>query len=244
MGLYMMDKQIIIEEIKRTAASNGGVPFGTNRFLTETGIKVSDWRGIYWINWGDALLEAGYSPNSWQTAYDENSLIEKLIIYIREIGHFPVKAEIMLKHRTDPSFPSQSPFRRIGSKNQLTEKVLIYCRNNPGNEDIIKICEGLPKRQDADLRGGEPDFNKDGFVYLMKSGRYYKIGRSNHPGRREYDLALQMPEKLNKIHEIRTDDPCGIEAYWHNRFASKRKGGEWFDLDSSDIQAFKRRKHM
>jgi hypothetical protein len=150
----------------------------------------------------------------------------------------------MLKHRNDPSFPSQSPFRRIGNKNQLTEKVLAYCYDNPGNEDIINICVGLLKSKDTNLRGDKPDPINEGFVYLMKSGRFYKIGRSNHPGRRENDLALQMPEKLNKIHEIRTDDPTGIEDYWHNRFASKRKGGEWFDLDASDIKAFKRRKFM
>jgi hypothetical protein len=60
----------------------------------------------------------------------------------------------------------------------------------------------------------------------MRSGRYYKIGKSNHVGRREYQIGLQLPEPVNAIHSIATDDPDGIEAYWHNRFKSKRAKGE------------------
>jgi|TARA_B100000959_G_C14898535_1_gene589830 hypothetical protein len=57
-------------------------------------------------------------------------------------------------------------------------------------------------------------------------------------------LQLELPEKVKPTHYIETDDPSGIEKYWHNRFANKRKEGEWFSLSNNDVRAFKRWRHI
>ena len=238
-----MNKQHILDEIRRTAKANSGEPYGSQRFQTETGIKKSDWYGKFWVRWGDALREAGLTPNRMAEAYDEDVLIAKLISLIREIGQFPVEGDLRMKGRNDPEFPSHTSFRRLGSKSQRVLKVTLYCQSREGFQDVLNLCPDIVDREQQS-REKDAGAEEVGVVYLIKSGRYYKIGRSNSSGRREYELAIQLPDKADKVHEIRTDDPVGIEAYWHNRFDSKRKNGEWFDLGALDIKAFRRRKFM
>ncbi len=59
---------------------------------------------------------------------------------------------------------------------------------------------------------------------------------------RARQVGVNLPEDLELVHAISTDDAYGIEAYWHKRFADKRRGGEWFELTGDDVRAFKRRK--
>ena len=56
-----MGKQRILDDIRRTAAANGGAPLGKSAFFRETGIREGDWHGKYWARWGDALHEAGFA---------------------------------------------------------------------------------------------------------------------------------------------------------------------------------------
>ena len=239
-----MNKEHILREIQRTAEANGGKPLGRLRFLSETGIKESDWRGRYWARWNDALREAGYGPNKLQEGYEDAELLKRLAQLVRELGRIPVVSEMQLKSRSDPSFPNSKTFKRFGNKQQLLAHLLGYVQAYPDGQDLIPVIAAAVTPAVSDDVPSKPSESELGFVYLLKSGRHSKIGRSNAAGRRERELAIQLPEKASMVHVIRTDDPVGIEAYWHNRFADRRKNGEWFDLSAADIATFKRRKFM
>jgi hypothetical protein len=151
--------------------------------------------------------------------------------------------ELEVKQHNDAKFPSKKVFQRLGTKGELVVKVLAYCKDRIGFDDVARLCTPhiVPAQPETETRKSELD---EGYVYLIKSGRYYKIGKTNAAGRREYELAIQLPQKPKTIHVIKTDDPTGIEAYWHKRFDAKRQDGEWFDLDWTDVKVFKRRKFM
>ncbi len=240
-----MDKEHILSEIKRTTDENGGYPLGRDKFEKETGIKVSDWWGKHWSRWSDAVEEAGYSPNKMQTAYQDDFLIQKIIKLIQEIGHFPTASELRLKAYQDKTYPSHNTFSRFGNRNELRQVVLNYSEIHFMPEEVIDACRKYKYKSIPQQSQKEEEVKSEfGFVYLMKSGKHYKIGRSNCAERREFELRILLPEKIELVHKIKTDDPVGIESYWHNRFKDKHKSGEWFELSISDIKAFKRRKFM
>lgn len=236
-----MTKDQILQEIRRTAAANGGIPLGRERFLAETGIRESDWHGKFWVRWGEALQEAGFSPNELNRAYENDEVLSRLAAYVGELGHFPVSGELKLKRRSDPSFPSAGVFDRLGSKAELVAALADFATRQ-GNTEVVNICNATAPRR---TRGEEEvldDRVEVGHVYLVQHGsrRHFKIGRTNNPIRREGEVSGALPEKLTPVHTITTDDPVGVELYWHRRFASQRLQNEWFELSSADVRAFRR----
>ena len=233
-----MDRQNILDLMNATAAQNDGKPLGRLRFEAAAGIKAYHWTK-YWPRYSELVHEAGLRPNAMTEAYSALQLQEHLALTTRKLGRFPTSND--LRGSTDG--PTEKVFRnRFGSKAGIVQAVREFCQSQPGLEDVLALC---PETSTAEIE--KPTTNgsvSDGYVYLMKSGRYYKIGKTNHVGRREREVMVQMPEALKTVHSIITDDPAGIEDYSHRRFAGKRKNGEWFDLSPEDIAAFRRRKFM
>jgi Meiotically up-regulated gene 113 len=157
----------------------------------------------------------------------------------------PVIGEIRRKAGIDKSFPAHTVFNRFGGKKKLIQAVVAYCQNKPDYQDILVICAV------SDALRGHSNISDTahtkvlvGFVYLMKSGRHYKIGRTSSIARRGGELTVKIPVPPKTIHSIETDDPVGVEAYWHKRFVDKRGEGEWFELTTEDVNAFRRWKRI
>jgi hypothetical protein len=239
-----MTKDQILSEIRRTAVANNGTPLGRQKFLKETGIKYSDWAGKFWTKWSDAIEESGFEPNQWTEAIPIEFLLSKYALLANELRHLPTSLELRFKARNDSSFPSHNSFSRLGSKSQITEKLLAFCSGKDNFSELLAILNNLPTIKEPLQNEVTNASTENGFVYLLIFGQEYKIGCSNNVERRFRELKTQMPYDGKIIHSIATGDPEGIEAYWHKYFKEKRLKGEWFKLSETDVKYFMKRKLM
>ncbi len=185
------------------------------------------------------MREAGLQPNVLAVAQPDEVLIREYIALIRELGRFPIESDLRLK--------GNRVLARLGNKRHRANKVLEYARQHAGCEDVIPFCEAIAMAKPLpNERPTSPSVGAAGYVYLIRHGTRaeYKIGKTFNPVRREGELRLELPEQLQPIHYIKTDDASGVEEYWHKRFDKKRKGGEFFALTLNDVQAFKRWKRI
>lgn len=235
----MISKDDILKEIRKTAKENNGKPLGQKAFKRVTGITPFDC-SRYWAKFSDAIQEAGFLPNEPWTRYPDELLIKKTIEKIRKYGRYPTLNELFVENNKGDDFPFHI-FKKRG-QDYVVRKVIDYCNNKDGFEDIIEACRPIIKKldrkekfEDVGTRG------RIGEVYLYKHGHFnqYKIGKTFDSVRRGSEIRIQLPERVILIHTIKTVDPSGIEAYWHKRFEAKRINGEWYDLNRTDISEFK-----
>ena len=138
---------------------------------------------------------------------DDLWLLQKFADLIRELGRFPVKAEIMMKSRTDPMFPNSDTFRRrLGRKGQLAARLL----------DIYpSLCELCRLPLPAGLEGTS-------FVPLIENPKlpWKSAAFSQHP--REvpgygYAMGYSMRTKRYRFAEwtVKETDFRALELYDH-----------------------------
>ena len=236
-------KDHILSEIRRLATGNGGVAPGYKAFVRDTGIAEHQWRGKFWARWSDAVAEAGFSPNRWVERLNSDDVLNSVITACRHYRRFPTQDEIQLYRNSNPSIPSEQAIKRhFGRRSDLIAALAKRAFQDPDYSDIAAMLpaqtEPTPGRQTGKAKIPE------GIVYLIRSGEFYKIGRSDDLERRVKEIRIALPDKATLVHNIRTDDPPGIEAYWHRRFADRRANGEWFKLTSLDVSAFMKRKYQ
>jgi hypothetical protein len=74
------------------------------------------------------------------------------------------------------------------------------------------------------------------FTYQLESGRNaLKIGYSSDIWRRLKELQTGNPSKLQIVGWILAHDERSLERDLHKKFASYRRGGEWFEIEPAHI---------
>lgn len=233
-------REEILAEIRRVAAENEGKPPGKRAFEKETGISEAQWSGKIWARWSDALSDAGFTPNTMNFRSDPAHLLVQFAQAVRFFNKVPTAPEMKLYRAKNSDFPDVKTLMSFfGNKDGLIEAFKKYINDHEDHRDLQKF---IVERQVAQTH---TVYNtSEGWVYMLKSGAFYKIGRSDQILKRLKQITIALPENVVMIHAIKTDDPSGIEGYWHKRFAEKRANGEWFKLTKADVAAFKKRKFM
>lgn len=239
MGEYTREE--IVAEIQRATARDDGKPVGMVRFATLTGITRRAWQGVYWATWGDALREAGFEPNALQQRRGNDERLTDAASIVRKLGKIPTENELRMAKRDDPTLPGRNSIRALGGPQKAAAKLRQLALSDTAYADLLDLIPKPPAESETAGHTTRAHQPVTGQVYLARMGKHHKIGRTGSVGRRMYELAIQLPESLTLVHVIETDDPEGIERYWHQRFAAKRTNGEWFKLTGEDVLAFKRR---
>jgi len=240
------EKENILQEIRKQAAHNGGIPLGVARFLAATtGIKKSAWEGRLWIRWTDALTEAGFAPNQWQSKkLSDEELLRQLAILAQQLGHYPVNSEVSFHHSQNPSFPDAGTFQnRFGNRQKRLRHLMEFAERDSDYYDVYSMCAPFVKQELEEVLSERHNASVPGRVYMIysQSLKLFKIGQSDDLKRRYQEIQSAVPGKLDEIHVLETDDPAGIERYWHRRFKHNKKINEWFELSANDVEAFKSR---
>lgn len=133
-----------------------------------------------------------------------------------------LKADGLLKVRLDSD-----------STGRFTWYTIDYATLSLLTGPVSRLQDKIKKRRKA--RDSRSLDNRPGFVYLCNSPDRigYKIGLSVNAAVRMTQLGTKL------IHVIPTDDMLQTELLLHGSYDHKRLDGEWFDLDSNDLESIK-----
>lgn len=210
-GSPMVTREAILSEIRRLAQDHDG-RIGMRAFLRATGIPEKQILGKHWATWNDALTEAGIRTATFtRPRTPEEPVLEALAQLIATLRKWPTENELSLARRSDSSFPSLKVIRRLRAEGALPAKLQAHCAARPD----LDVVREIAAQQASIAPAHDAPYDRapvQGYVYMMRTGRRYKIGRSNSPTRRHREVRLDLPDPTHLVHSIETDDPRGFFA--------------------------------
>ena len=75
----------------------------------------------------------------------------------------------------------------------------------------------------------------EGVIYVLRGSSLFKIGKTIELSKRKKRIEKDVSESLELVHTITSNDITRAEVTLHQRFKGVRVWGEWFALNSTDI---------
>jgi hypothetical protein len=240
------ERQCILEEFRNAAKRNNGRCLSRRAF--EHIIPVRRWNK-YWRSLRELQIDAGFAPNEMKSALPEEDVLGAWVSIISALKQYPSTLDLryyLNQHNTSVSLDTLT--RKFGDQRATVEKILEYCKSNNAPSDVLAICEEKLRTLSSKAEGDDSLATnlteaQTGWVYLIKvsSPDKYKVGSTMNLERRLDEHSRYLADSHYE-HTIKTDDPSGVEAYWHRRFKTRLLKGtkETFCLSPEDVRAFKR----
>jgi len=103
------------------------------------------------------------------------------------------------------------------------------------NEIDFGAAVGVTTRSSSDRTYQEVP----GYVYLIESPHGYKIGKTVNIKQRTRLFEVKLPFPIELLNYAWFENYSKAERDFHIKYAEKRTEGEWFDLNSEDIDFIK-----
>lgn len=230
-----MTKQEIILEYQNLKIKLGKSPSSTEFYkftkVSKRKLSLTFGRNAY----STLVLECGDNPNRFSSK--KSDLLEILVKWGKlalDLGKLPTAIEWQLSNCK----PSESGiYKSHGLK--WSEIPLKFQEEFADDNQWRKVIALIPNNhQESELTDQE-----ECYVYLMRDKRngYYKIGISRSPNYRERTLQSEVPkvELIAKKKFVNRKIASAIEKAFHNLYSHKNRRGEWFSLDTEDIEELK-----
>src|SRR5207245_1459467 len=112
----------------------------------------------------------GFPPNQMNPRRPDQDMLQRLAELVRELGHYPVIAELKMKARADKTFPSPKTFDRFGGKRGVAARLQAFALEH-GLDDVAAMCAPVLTASDQDPIGTvTAEATPVGVVYLVKAG--------------------------------------------------------------------------
>src|SRR5205085_1814587 len=131
-----------------------------------------------------------------QPRLEHDSVVPPIANLVSRLGRWPTEAELRLAKRSDPGVPAVKVVRRLEADADFMASLREHCARTPALVHVEGIIADRHRKHRA---AAIPAVATAGYVYMMRSGKRYKIGRTSSPTRRHREVRLDLPERTDLV---------------------------------------------